>query len=86
MNLADGRKTRIEAFLYDDQGESYELQIDGVGVGVMFYRKRVPLTSDENSPSPAVPFPIDRTFIKLRMRSEILLKCNYIEWVGSNPK
>lgn len=31
LNLKDGRQTRVEAILYDDKGESYELQISGVG-------------------------------------------------------
>lgn len=37
--LADDRKTKIEGFLFDDKGESYELQISGSGGGIILTRK-----------------------------------------------
>ena len=86
LNLADGRKTRIEAFLYDDKGENYELQIGGVGGGVVLSRKMLVINTNGKPDYKALDFPTDRTYTKLRIRSEIPLKVNQIEWVGHNPK
>lgn len=89
LNLADGRKTRIEAFLFDDKGESYELQISGIGGvrgGVWFSRRYAEKMVDGKKEYEYQYFPKDRTYTKLRIRSEIPLKCEFIEWRGSTPK
>lgn len=89
LNLADGRKTRIEAFLYDDRGESYELQITGtggVGGGISLNRK-LKMEVVDGKPEYTLPdFPNDRTYTKLKIQSEIPLKCDRVEWKGSSPK
>lgn len=86
LNLADGRKTRIEAFLYDDKGENYELQICGAGGTVFFCRKSIVKIVDGKSEYTFPNLPKDRTYTKLRIRSDITLKCEYVEWSGSVPK
>jgi len=93
LNLSDGRKTKIEAVIFDDEGKQYELQISGVGGvhgGVWFTKKGEVKWSGEPNFSQAdysdVRFPQNRSFTKLKMRSEIPLNCEYIEWVGVNPK
>ena len=85
LNLADGRKSKVEAFLYDDKGEGYELQIGGTSTGITFYRKMAINVTDGNPKYKAVRFPVDRTYTKLKIRSEIPLRCNKIEWIGSKP-
>jgi len=86
LNLADGRKTKIEAFLYDDKGESYELQIGGTSSGVTFYRRMSADVVDGKPERNVVRFPIDRIYTKLKIKSEIPISCDKIEWIGSNPK
>lgn len=89
LNLADGRKTRIEAFVYDEKGEVYELQITGIGGaggGVWLSRKFVKKDGGSASEMTAPDFPADRNYTKLKIRSEIPLKCSRIEWVGTNSK
>ncbi len=89
LNFTDGRKSKIEAFVYDDKDEPYELQITGTGGeggGVRFGRK---WTTDivEGRPESILPqFPIDRTYMKLRIRSSMPIKCDRILWVGINHK
>lgn len=84
--MADGRKTRIEAFLFDDKGESYELQIGGTGGGVTLTRKFVIEIIDGKADYTFLNFPTDRVYVKLKIRSEIPLKFDSIEWRGSKPK
>jgi hypothetical protein len=90
LHLADGRQTRIEAFLYDDQGNSYPLQIGARGGGVNFFPRGEKKSADDPDfylgEYSFTSFPTDRTYTKLRMRSEISLKCKYVHWEGSNPK
>jgi hypothetical protein len=69
LTTADGKNTRIEAFLFDDKGESYELKVDGEGSGIVLLNLEIPT---------------DRTFTKLKIRSETSLKLNRIEWFGNN--
>lgn len=86
LNLADGRKTKIEAFLFDDKGESYELQLAGVGNGVILDRKAKVEIIDGEPRKVILDFPSDRVYTKLKIRSEIPLKCDKIEWIGSKPQ
>lgn len=89
LNLADGRKTKIEAFLFDDKGESYELQIMGTGGeggGFTLSRKMIPDIANGNPNYKYLNFPTDRTYVKLKLRSEIPIKCDKIEWVCYNNK
>lgn len=84
LNLADGRKTKIEAFLYDSQGEEYELQMIASGflLGRKWVKENIATTSEYIIPK----FPTDRTYTKLKIRSEIPIDCKKIEWIGYNPK
>lgn len=89
LNLADGRKTKIEAFLVDDKGEGYQLQIMGTGGeggGFTLSRKMIPDVADGKPNYKYLNFPTDRTYIKLKIRSEIPIKCDKIEWVCYNNK
>ncbi len=96
LNLADGRKTKIEAVLYDDVGEIYKLGISGrtiirteddkiVPSGIEFSRYLITETINGREEQNIPDFPADRTYTKLKIRSEINLKCQNIEWVGRNP-
>ncbi len=93
LNLSDGRQTRVEAFIYDDRSEEYSLTISGFGGfngGLWLSRKsEVNWDNVHNASNPEysdVGFPQDRRYIKLRIRSEIPLKCDFIAWTGTNPK
>ena len=86
LNLADGRSTRIEAFLFDDKGEIYELQLSQTSVGPQLGKKGAMKMVDGKPDYSETRFPGDRKFTKLKIRSEIPLKCEKIEWIGSNPK
>jgi hypothetical protein len=69
--LKDGRTTQIEAFMFDNEGNSHELQISGFGGGgFQLYR-----TNEY--------FPLDKTYLKLKIRSQIPLKTEGIEWVSN---
>lgn len=85
LKYNDGKSGKIEASLYDDKGEIYPLQINGKGAGILLGRKlppRDPNKPPENKPS----FPADRVYVKLRIRSEVPLQIEKIEWTGYNPK
>lgn len=85
LKYKDGKSGKIEASLYDDKGESYPLQISGKGAGILLGRKLPP--RDPSSPPENKPvFPADRVYVKLRIRSELPLQVEKIEWTGYNPK
>lgn len=89
--LADGRATRIEAFLFDDKGESYELRIGGVGgANNVVELSTASVQTIKNGElielKKAQPILTDRTYNKLKIRSEIPINCDGIDWVGSIGK
>lgn len=90
LEMADGRNTKVEAFLYDEQGSEYELELTQSSVGPELYKKgKVKWSGEPNFSQPDysdVKFPFDRVFTKLKIRSEIPLECDKIEWVGNKPK
>ncbi|MDQ6787990.1 MAG: hypothetical protein M3033_14385 [Acidobacteriota bacterium] len=85
LKYADGRSGRIEAVLYDDKGEGYELYISGKGGGFDLARK-LPARNLNEPPRTEPDFPADRLFTKLKIRSEVPLHLEKIEWVGYDPK
>ena len=85
LELADGRNTKIEAYLYDDRGESYLLRIYQTSNGPELHRKELSEIGDGKNNYSTVEFPKDRVYIKLKIRSEIPLECDNIEWQGSKP-
>lgn len=84
--LEDNKRTRIEAFLFDDKGESYELDVVGRGAGIILRRKIADKTPNGKSESTSSSFPTDRFYTKLKIRSEISISCDKIEWAGSKPQ
>lgn len=86
LELADGRSTKIEALLFDDKGESYDLELNQTSDGPKLYKKGEIKNVDGKPDYSATKFPGDRVFTRLKIRSEIPLKCDKIEWIGSNPK
>jgi hypothetical protein len=83
--LKDGRRIKMEAILYDDEGESYELMVSQFGNGIGFIRqKTVELENGKLVPK-YYAFPHDRSFTKLRVRSDIPIKCDSIELTQSVP-
>jgi hypothetical protein len=80
VELEDKRKTKIEAILFDQTGETYELIISGRGDGIILDRRSN--TKTEIAPD----FPNNQTYTKFKIRSEIPLNCEFIKWIGTNPK
>jgi hypothetical protein len=85
LKYGDGRTGKIEAILYDDKGASYELQINGKGGGFDLGRA-VPARNPDAPPSNKPMFPTDRVYTKLKIRSDVPLNLEKIEWSGYNPK
>lgn len=85
LKYGDGKTGKIEAILFDEKGESYELQINGKGGGFNLGRPVKPRNPDE-PPNNQPDFPSDRTFNKLRIRSDVPLHLDKIEWTGYTPK
>ena len=85
LKYGDGKIGKIEAILYDDKGESYELQINAKGGGFQLGRKVAPRNPNE-PPTNKPDFPTDRVYTKLRIRSDVTIRLDKIEWTGYNPK
>lgn len=89
LNLADGKSTKIEAVLFDEKGESYELRIvgtGGIGGGIAFGRKLKTEIVSGKTEYVFQGFPADRVYTKLKIKSEIPLAVSWIEWVCYNNK
>lgn len=73
--LADGRKVTIAAEVFDDQGRRYPLTLGGIGDAqhAYFYR------AGDYPPGP--DFDVERTIVKIRMKSDQPLEVDEIEWV-----
>jgi hypothetical protein len=73
--LTDGRKVTITAEVFDDQGMRYPLSLGGIGGGqhAYFYR------AGDYPPGP--DFDVERTIVKLRIKSDLPLQVDEIEWV-----
>jgi hypothetical protein len=85
LKYADGACGKIEAILFDEKGETYELDIAAIGGGFDLGRMLPPRNPNEpprNTPN----FPTDRVYTKLKIRSDIVLRLDGIEWTGYNPK
>ncbi len=78
LKLKDGRDTRVEAFLYDEKGNEFELFING-DVGEYVALALTPRNADK-----MVRFP-NGQYTKLRIRSEIPIKVEKIEWGADYP-
>lgn len=86
LELADGRNTKVEGFLYDDKGEEFELELSQSSAGPELYRKGISKIGDGKTDYSMVNFPYDRVYTKLKIRSEIPLKCDKVEWLGDKPQ
>lgn len=73
--LTDGRKVTISAVVVDDQGTSYPLSLGGIAGAqhAYFYR------AGDYPPGP--DFNVERTIVKLRLKSDLPLEVDEIQWV-----
>lgn len=85
LKYGDGKSGKIEAILYDNKGETYELQINGKGGGFDLGRPVKPRNPND-PPNNQPDFPTDRVYTKLRIRSDVPLRLDKIEWRGYDPK
>ena len=85
LKYPDGRQGKIEAFIVDEHDQRYELHISGIGDGFDLGVLREPRRLD-GPPDTAPDFPVNRNYVKLRIRSDIPLRLEKIEWSGYDPK
>jgi hypothetical protein len=73
--LTDDSKVTITVVVFDDQGTRYPLTLGGVGDArhAYFYR------AGDYPPGP--DFNVERTIVKLRMKSDLPFEIDKIEWV-----
>lgn len=73
--LDDDRKVVIDAELIDDQGTAYKLEIGSVAgtIYASYFR------AGDYPPGP--DYPIDRTFVKLRISSNLSINVDEIRWI-----
>lgn len=89
LALKGGKRTKIEAVLFDNKGESYDLSISsigGEGGGAGLSRKTVQQEVDGKTREVGLYFPEDRTFTKLKIKSSIPIKLDKIKWVCYSNK
>jgi hypothetical protein len=73
--LADGREVNITAVVLDDQGARYPLSLGGIAGAQHAYLYR----AGEYPPGP--DFDVNRTIVKLRVKSDPPLEVEEIAWV-----
>jgi hypothetical protein len=86
LEMADGRNSKVEGFLYDEKGEEFALELTQSSGGPELYRKGVSKLGDGKTDYSAVQLPTDRVYTRLKIRSEIPIKCDKIEWWGDKPQ
>ena len=74
INYSDGRSGRINIVLYDNNGVSYDLRVSSLGEGLGF--------SWFSSDGKELKLPSDREYTKLKIRSDIALHVEKIEFNG----
>lgn len=85
LEFENGKSGKVEAILYDDKGNEYNLGIVGVGgKNGGFYLGKVhePDKRDLKEPD----FPKDRVYKKLKMRSDVTFQVKKIEWLSEVQK
>jgi hypothetical protein len=81
MILADGRQITVTVEVIDDQGVTYPFTMQGLGrLGAYFYRAR---DLDEYVSGP--DFDVERSIVKIRIKSNLPIKVKEISWVCSTP-
>ncbi|CAA6823561.1 MAG: Unknown protein [uncultured Thiotrichaceae bacterium] len=77
LEFSDGRRLVIDAELTDDQGTVYDLALGGVAATryAFFYR------AGDYPPGP--DYSVDRTIVKLRLRSNAIIEVDEIRWICS---
>lgn len=78
LELSDGRRVVIAGELVDDQGTVYPLALGGVAAMKHAFLYR----AGDYPPGP--DFPVERTIVKLRLRSDASLDVDEIRWICSS--
>lgn len=88
LRFTNGESGRIEATLIDDRGAEYELQIVGIGGagGGVYLGIKHDLREGSDPPASEPDFPRDRNYPKLRIRSDVRIQCDKIEWISEIQK
>ena len=88
IKFKNGESGRVEAVLYDEQGNGYELSLAGIGgAGNGFYLgRRLPPRNTDEPPRKEPDFPFDKTYVKLKIRSSVPFESEKIEWIAETQK
>lgn len=85
LEFTNGRTGRVEAVLYDDRGEAHRLQLVGTGNG--FDLGVLDRPAENGSPARRPPdFPLDRTYRRLKIRSDVPFYAEKIVWTAEIQK
>jgi hypothetical protein len=82
--LNDGRTVKIEAVLFDNQGNTFDFFPGGYGGGGVHLYDESPTNAQGVSLNPKRL--LDRKFTKMKIRSSALIRVDKIEWVSAIPK
>jgi hypothetical protein len=88
IKFKNGESGRVEAVLFDDEGNEYKLGLAGIGGaggGFYFGRKLPPRNLDE-PPDKESDFPFEKTYTKLKIRSSVPFQSEKIEWIAETQK
>lgn len=88
MKFKNGQSGQVEAVLFDEHGNGYELSLAGIGgEGNGFYLGRfLPPRNPNEPPSEKPDFPYDKTYTKLKIRSDVPFQSEKIEWIAEIQK
>jgi hypothetical protein len=88
LKFKDGRSGKVEAILYDNDGNGYELKLAGIGGegGGFYLGINRPPRQPGSPPDKEPDFPYNQSYTKLKIRSEISFQCEKIEWIAEIQK
>ncbi len=88
LKFKTGASGKIEAVLYDEQGNEYQLRVTGIGGdsgGFYLGRERAPRKPNE-PPDQEPHFPLDKLYTKLKIRSNVPFEIQKMEWITEIQK
>lgn len=88
IKFKNGESGRVESVLFDEQGNGYELSLAGIGgAGDGFYLGRnLPPRNPDEPPRKEPDFPYDKTYVRLKIRSNVPFQSEKIEWIAETQK
>jgi hypothetical protein len=85
LKFEDGESGQVEAILFDDRGNEYQLGVVAVGGKAGgFYLGKIHDSGKRQADEP--DFPHERTYNKLKIRSDVAFAAEKIEWTAEVQK